>query len=625
MDYLPSIIVSPAHQRLHLESQRRAPGSKTLSLSGSHLSDHPTDFWCNLCSVNLTEVLTLIWRAANLSTLAINSSRGFESLTTKEFSDTFSRLVREHLDSSNRSPFKNTLNNAHTLEILHQATYHLRTHQTNIAIRPYHPQIEISDDSQLEISFLAIQCLIETVHDLTIPQQALPLPYVVEEPSLFWIENSLVDKLLRDAGWEKTEVDSLPKDIRFRYYLSFIRQEDSRRRQSRRRQRRDSTSTLRKGPSPKQQYYASHSSPSCVCPLLRADLDEWERKHAYPQFNLVNVAGPEDGCYALKLQEARLSKEGSVNIPYVAISHVRSDGLGSTLANSLPTCQVKYLQDLCNLLLPEHEKPVPFYIDTLCLPLKGPAKRSALRNMLYVFRNARKVLALDSGISGIEVSPLPQENLTRIRYSSFMQRLFTVAECALSLNVVFNFHQNVFIALNDLYLALDKDGEYPLLSNISYKFRRRNTVSSESFNDLSLALAWLSDDFHVFKVYLKKHKAGLIAESTRTEFQPDSPIDWQTAKSGLQDGALRSLLRLGFLALPSMRFFAEAAEAALLDETANGILLVYGDTVKSAKQEAERCQLSPLPCSLPELSTIDQVRNRLTKLQALATTIKLES
>ncbi len=77
--------------------------------------------------------------------------------------------------------------------------------------------------------------------------------------------------------------------------------------------------------------------------------------------------------------------------PYVAISHVWSDGLGNPNHNSLPFCQIKRLQELVQ---ESTGKPLPFWIDTICVPLEERLRGKAIANMAKVYRSAAAVLVL---------------------------------------------------------------------------------------------------------------------------------------------------------------------------------------------------------------------------------------
>ncbi|KAF0317140.1 hypothetical protein GQ607_015657 [Colletotrichum asianum] len=60
---------------------------------------------------------------------------------------------------------------------------------------------------------------------------------------------------------------------------------------------------------------------------------------------------------------------GGTQTRYVAISHVWSDGLGNPWSNRLCSCQLNHIQALVNGLYPLDQAPVPFWIDSLVIPV----------------------------------------------------------------------------------------------------------------------------------------------------------------------------------------------------------------------------------------------------------------
>lgn len=114
--------------------------------------------------------------------------------------------------------------------------------------------------------------------------------------------------------------------------------------------------------------------------------------------------------------------------PYVAISHVWSDGMGNPRQNALPLCQLQKLQKLVNGLYEPENHPVPFWIDTICVPLSNDMRNMAIQLMARTYEGAGKVLVLDSSLTDPGVHSAPEELLMRIRCSSWMQRLWTLQE-----------------------------------------------------------------------------------------------------------------------------------------------------------------------------------------------------
>ncbi|KAL9051416.1 MAG: hypothetical protein Q9162_006023 [Coniocarpon cinnabarinum] len=125
----------------------------------------------------------------------------------------------------------------------------------------------------------------------------------------------------------------------------------------------------------------------------------------------------------------------------VAISHVWGDGLGNPSANKLPVCQLNRLQSMANGLYSKSHHPVPFWIDTLMIPVfskssnaeqverQNDAKDLALRNMEYIYKGASKVLVLDRSLLSISTKDMPVEEIgAQLMASTWSRRLWTFQE-----------------------------------------------------------------------------------------------------------------------------------------------------------------------------------------------------
>ena len=118
--------------------------------------------------------------------------------------------------------------------------------------------------------------------------------------------------------------------------------------------------------------------------------------------------------------------------PYVAFSHVWSDGLGNVKDNSLPTCQLVRLHGLCKGLQKVSKKleltGFPFWIDTLCVPQQKETRKSALRKLGEVYEKAEFVLVLDNELLSTDFAISDEEIGIRICESNWMRRLWTLEE-----------------------------------------------------------------------------------------------------------------------------------------------------------------------------------------------------
>ena len=133
------------------------------------------------------------------------------------------------------------------------------------------------------------------------------------------------------------------------------------------------------------------------------------------------------------------NSDAKPRVRYVAISHVWRGGLGNPHQNSLPRCQLARIQALVNGLYSEDLHPVPFWIDTLCVPLEQSLRNLAIKQTKSVYQEADKVLVLDSALRLVSLPSSPVESLLRIACSSWMQRLWTFQEGILAFQLVFQF------------------------------------------------------------------------------------------------------------------------------------------------------------------------------------------
>ena len=106
---------------------------------------------------------------------------------------------------------------------------------------------------------------------------------------------------------------------------------------------------------------------------------------------------------------------------------VLDSGLGNTKQNALRSCQALRLQKLVNDLCGT-ENATPFWIDTICVPLRREGRKQAIAKMRDAYQQADKVLVLDSFLinapSGIDVKEVAMRAYT----STWGTRLWTLQE-----------------------------------------------------------------------------------------------------------------------------------------------------------------------------------------------------
>lgn len=163
--------------------------------------------------------------------------------------------------------------------------------------------------------------------------------------------------------------------------------------------------------------------------ICRHELSSVLRRNQTPRARIW-LKGLGDTC------QANVTMEDSG--PYIAVSHVWSDGLGNATANCLPTCQLSRLRNWALKLNVDFADGDPrIWIDSLLLPVeKGHEKRLALNQLSRYYQAATKVLVLDSDLLQASSFCSTEEKLTRVFFSTWMRRLWTLKEGVLSREIL---------------------------------------------------------------------------------------------------------------------------------------------------------------------------------------------
>ena len=187
-----------------------------------------------------------------------------------------------------------------------------------------------------------------------------------------------------------------------------------------------------------EKYELAHVSAGCDCPQICANLEELKSAIDKDQLPLISVEHASQGNLVAKLSTY---EEDQVD-QFVAISHVWADGLGNPKANALCACSLFQLSTLINRL-PHIGRilPMPFWIDTMCIPLGPPALYTkALNQIRRPYENASDVLVLDLYLQRIESRRISAiEIFARVICSSWMRRLWTLQEGRLAKRIWFQF------------------------------------------------------------------------------------------------------------------------------------------------------------------------------------------
>ncbi|KDQ09771.1 hypothetical protein BOTBODRAFT_507564 [Botryobasidium botryosum FD-172 SS1] len=145
------------------------------------------------------------------------------------------------------------------------------------------------------------------------------------------------------------------------------------------------------------------------------------------------------------IEPAEITCTNSTNTPYVAISHVWADGLGSTTETGLPTCQLRRLAGLTRQLVPGGA----FWMDALCVPERKDMRKRAIGLMAKTYKEAAAVLVVDAGIRSCSLKAPLEKKLLHLVSSAWMQRLWTLQEALLAQKLVFEFSDGI-AALSEL-------------------------------------------------------------------------------------------------------------------------------------------------------------------------------
>ncbi|EMD40983.1 hypothetical protein CERSUDRAFT_80629 [Gelatoporia subvermispora B] len=137
--------------------------------------------------------------------------------------------------------------------------------------------------------------------------------------------------------------------------------------------------------------------------------------------------------------------------PYIAISHVWADGLGSTTGRGLPECQLRHLSQLAHQLVDGGY----LWLDALCVPEEKEYRSLAIGLMGQTYRKAAKVLVIDSGIGSCSIRASGEERLLRVATSGWMQRLWTLQEAVLAPQLIFQFSDGLLAFLDLLQPGMD--------------------------------------------------------------------------------------------------------------------------------------------------------------------------
>ena len=203
-------------------------------------------------------------------------------------------------------------------------------------------------------------------------------------------------------------------------------------------------------------YRVAHTTVSCDCPELKLDVESIDKSLRNKRLPLVEIS-PNAATKNTRI----IFREDDGKTGFVAISHVWADGLGNPKNNSLPACSLQELSRLVGKLPTAHSRqsqPVPFWIDTICVPIE-PAnlKQLALNYLRHPYMHAEHVLVLDNYLRTLDSKDCDiLEIFARASCGNWISRLWTLQEGRLAKRVWIQFRDKA-IELKALWDAYKRE------------------------------------------------------------------------------------------------------------------------------------------------------------------------
>ncbi|KAL8346354.1 hypothetical protein RB598_000317 [Gaeumannomyces tritici] len=158
------------------------------------------------------------------------------------------------------------------------------------------------------------------------------------------------------------------------------------------------------------------------------------------QFPIITlVEGPDP-------DSVELSVHRSTELPYVAISHVWADGLGSKTEDGLPACQLRRLAALASRVRPG----AAIWLDGICIPGANNLRKEAIGLMARTYREASAVLVLDAGLQHCQATEPLGVKALRVLTSGWMRRLWTLQEALFAKELHLVFADDNLLLLRDV-------------------------------------------------------------------------------------------------------------------------------------------------------------------------------
>jgi hypothetical protein len=143
-------------------------------------------------------------------------------------------------------------------------------------------------------------------------------------------------------------------------------------------------------------YQQKHTTSECTCGSVSIDVDEVARIIDIGYIPLIRISIKKNEDVSISVVSNKYPKT------YHVVSHVWIDGLGNPQTNSMPSCQLKRLDERMQHAIGHH-----LWIDALCVPVAHEHKRFralALDSMATIYRDAVEVWVMDAELQLITPS-----------------------------------------------------------------------------------------------------------------------------------------------------------------------------------------------------------------------------
>jgi Heterokaryon incompatibility protein (HET) len=210
----------------------------------------------------------------------------------------------------------------------------------------------------------------------------------------------------------------------------------------------------------KSTYRTQHAEADCTCTPLGPSVNEIVSIIQSGQIPLISIETLNTSPF-LKVNVEPFKRRKR----FIAISHVWSDGLGNSLQNTLPHCQLFRIKSILDDLLSQFKlrslvnmgalrtlskkfygPSLSFWMDTLCIPVQEKHREIralAIKSMKQIYENAFRVLVLDGEMQA-SLQGTCTETFMRISLSPWMRRLWTLQEAVCAQRLCVKFADGIF-------------------------------------------------------------------------------------------------------------------------------------------------------------------------------------